>query len=172
MTDLTVGKPWTVLWKFSLPMFVSVIFQQMYSIFDSIIAGKFAGEDALAAVGASYPITMIFMAFAVGQEKPKIFFSNKTIDLGIIPSEKTPCVSVNFIFSNKGKTPLVIYDVKASCGCTVPTWPKAPIKPDGKSLIKVDFETKKQKGVFTKTIFVESNANEDVILLKLKGKVE
>lgn len=105
-------------------------------------------------------------------EKPKIFFSNKTIDLGIIPSEKTPCVSVNFIFSNKGKTPLVIYDVKASCGCTVPTWPKAPIKPDGKSLIKVDFETKKQKGVFTKTIFVESNANEDVILLKLKGKVE
>ena len=47
-------------------MFVSVIFQQMYSIFDSIIAGKFAGEDALAAVGASYPITMIFMAFAVG----------------------------------------------------------------------------------------------------------
>ena len=76
------------------------------------------------------------------------------------------------IFSNKGKTPLVIYDVKASCGCTVPTWPKAPIKPDGKSLIKVDFETKKQKGVFTKTIFVESNANEDVILLKLKGKVE
>ena len=38
---------------------------------------------------------------AVGQEKPKIFFSNKTIDLGIIPSEKTPCVSVNFIFSNK-----------------------------------------------------------------------
>lgn len=82
---------------------------------------------------------------AVGQEKPKIFFSNKTIDLGIIPSEKTPCVSVNFIFSNKGKTPLVIYDVKASCGCTVPTWPKAPIKPDGKSLIKVDFETKKQQ---------------------------
>jgi hypothetical protein len=46
------------------------------------------------------------------------------------------------------------------------------LKPDGKSLIKVDFETKKQKGVFTKTIFVESNANEDVILLKLKGKVE
>lgn len=109
---------------------------------------------------------------AVGQEKPEIVFSNKTIDLGIIPSEKTPCVNVNFIFSNKGKTPLVIYDVKASCGCTVPTWPKAPIKPDGKSLIKVDFETKKQKGVFTKTIFVESNANEDVILLKLKGKVE
>jgi len=69
MTDLTVGKPWTVLWKFSLPMFVSVIFQQMYSIFDSIIAGKFAGEDALAAVGASYPITMIFMDFCMWEGK-------------------------------------------------------------------------------------------------------
>lgn len=64
--DLTVGKPESVLWKFTIPMFISVIFQQMYNIADSVIAGKFAGEDALAAVGASYPITMIFMAIAVG----------------------------------------------------------------------------------------------------------
>lgn len=64
--DLTQGKPQSVLWRFSIPMFISVIFQQMYNIGDSIIAGKFAGEKALAAVGASYPITMIFMAIAVG----------------------------------------------------------------------------------------------------------
>lgn len=64
--DLTVGKPQEVLWRFTIPMFISVIFQQMYNIADSVIAGKFAGEDALAAVGASYPITMIFMAIAVG----------------------------------------------------------------------------------------------------------
>lgn len=64
--DLTTGKPETVLWKYSLPLFVSVIFQQLYNIADSVIAGKFAGEEALAAVGASYPITMIFMAIAVG----------------------------------------------------------------------------------------------------------
>lgn len=64
--DLTEGKPSAVLWKFSIPMFVSVIFQQLYNIADSAIAGKFAGESALAAVGASYPITMIFMAIAVG----------------------------------------------------------------------------------------------------------
>ena len=64
--DLTEGKPEVVLWKFSIPMFVSVIFQQLYNIADSVIAGKFAGEDALAAVGASYPITMIFMAVAMG----------------------------------------------------------------------------------------------------------
>lgn len=64
--DLTEGEPQKVLWSFTLPMFVSVIFQQLYNIADSVIAGKFAGEDALAAVGASYPITMIFMAIAVG----------------------------------------------------------------------------------------------------------
>lgn len=64
--DLTTGSPEKVLWQFSIPMFVSVIFQQMYNIADSVIAGKFAGENALAAVGASYPITMIFMAIAVG----------------------------------------------------------------------------------------------------------
>lgn len=64
--DLTTGKPESVLWHFSIPMFISVIFQQLYNIADSVIAGKFAGESALAAVGASYPITMIFMAVAVG----------------------------------------------------------------------------------------------------------
>lgn len=64
--DLTAGKPAKVLWQFSIPMFISVIFQQMYNIADSVIAGRFAGEAALAAVGASYPITMVFMAIAVG----------------------------------------------------------------------------------------------------------
>lgn len=64
--DLTQGKPGTVLWKFTLPLFGSVIFQQIYNIADSVIAGKFVGEDALAAIGASYPITMIFMAVAIG----------------------------------------------------------------------------------------------------------
>ncbi|MDY3766087.1 MAG: MATE family efflux transporter [Lachnospiraceae bacterium] len=64
--DLTEGKAQSVLWKFTLPLFISVIFQQLYNIADSVIAGKFAGENALAAVGASYPITMIFMAIAVG----------------------------------------------------------------------------------------------------------
>lgn len=66
MKDLTEGKPLHVLWNFSIPMFISVIFQQLYNLADSVIAGKFAGEDALAAVGASYPITMIFMAIAIG----------------------------------------------------------------------------------------------------------
>lgn len=64
--DLTVGRPESVLWKFCLPLFGSVIFQQLYNIADSLVAGKFIGENALAAVGNSYEITLIFIAFAFG----------------------------------------------------------------------------------------------------------
>lgn len=64
--DLTVGKPEQVLWKFCLPLFGSILFQQLYNIADSWVAGKFIGENALAAVGNSYEITLIFIAFAFG----------------------------------------------------------------------------------------------------------
>ncbi len=64
--DLTVGNPRTVLWKFCLPLFGSIVFQQLYNIADSLVAGKFVGENALAAVGNSYEITLIFLAFAFG----------------------------------------------------------------------------------------------------------
>ncbi len=57
--DLTQGKPATVLWKFCLPLFGSIVFQQMYNIADSLVAGKFIGENALASVGNSYEITLI-----------------------------------------------------------------------------------------------------------------
>ena len=64
--DLTVGKPSTVLWKFCMPLFGSILFQQLYNIADSFVAGKFINNDALAAVGNSYEITLIFIAFAFG----------------------------------------------------------------------------------------------------------
>lgn len=64
--DLTVGKPSRVLWQFCLPLFASVIFQQLYNIADSFVAGKFVSEQALAAVGNSYEVTLIFIAFGVG----------------------------------------------------------------------------------------------------------
>ena len=64
--DLTKGKPETVLWQFCIPLFGSIIFQQLYNIADSFVAGKYIGETALAAVGNSYEITLIFIAFAFG----------------------------------------------------------------------------------------------------------
>lgn len=64
--DLTVGRPESVLWRFCLPLFGSIIFQQLYNIADSLVAGKFIGENALASVGNSYEVTLIFIAFAFG----------------------------------------------------------------------------------------------------------
>lgn len=64
--DLTEGKPEQVLWEFCLPLFGSILFQQLYNIADSLVAGKFVSENALAAVGNSYEVTLIFIAFAFG----------------------------------------------------------------------------------------------------------
>lgn len=64
--DLTVGDPNRVLPRFCLPLFGSIIFQQLYNIADSWVCGRFIGEGALAAVGNSYEITLIFIAFAFG----------------------------------------------------------------------------------------------------------
>ncbi len=66
ITDMTAGSTKKILIQFSLPMLLSSVFQQLYNMADSIIAGHFAGRNALAAVGASYPVTMIFMAVATG----------------------------------------------------------------------------------------------------------
>ena len=64
--DLSIGKPSRILWVFCLPLFGSIVFQQLYNIADSFVAGKFIGENALAAVGNSYEITLILIAFAFG----------------------------------------------------------------------------------------------------------
>lgn len=66
ITDMTTGSPTKILWRFSIPLLLSVAFQQFYNMADSIVAGRYAGDLALAAVGASYPITMLFMAVATG----------------------------------------------------------------------------------------------------------
>ena len=64
--DLTTGNPGRALMGFCLPLFGSIIFQQLYNIADSFVAGKFISDKALAAVGNSYEITLIFIAFAFG----------------------------------------------------------------------------------------------------------
>ena len=64
--DMTEGSPSKIILKFAMPMLLSMLFQQLYNVVDSVVAGKFIGVDALASVGASYPITMLFIAIATG----------------------------------------------------------------------------------------------------------
>lgn len=77
-----------------------------------------------------------------------------------------------FKFTNTGTEPLIITDAKGSCDCTVPEWPKQPIRPGESATIKVKYDTKKV-GLFNKTVTITSNArNESVSELKIIGTVE
>ena len=64
--DLTEGQPGRALALFSIPSLISVVFQQLYNMADNVVAGQFIGDDALSAVSVSYPVTMIYMAVALG----------------------------------------------------------------------------------------------------------
>lgn len=89
-------------------------------------------------------------------------------DFGKIPQNKE--VTHEFTFKNPGMIALIINDVKSSCGCTVPEYPKAPIPPGGEGKIKVVFDAK-SSGHFSKTITVYSNTQEKETKLYIKGEV-
>ncbi|MFZ5430613.1 MAG: DUF1573 domain-containing protein [Bacteroidota bacterium] len=75
-----------------------------------------------------------------------------------------------FTFTNKGNKPLILNNVAAACGCTVPEWPREPIPPGGKGEIKVKYDTN-LNGTFNKSITVHSNASNQVVRLSVKGQV-
>jgi hypothetical protein len=76
-----------------------------------------------------------------------------------------------FEFYNSGNAPLIISNAQGSCGCTVPTWPKEPIKPGDSNKIKVSYDTKRV-GPFTKTVTITSNAQSSPKVITIKGVVE
>ncbi len=76
-----------------------------------------------------------------------------------------------FDFTNPGKTPLVIYNVKTSCGCTVPQWPKKPIRSGKTGTIAIEYDTS-HAGAFNKTITVFYNGKESPVELSIKGRVK
>ena len=110
-------------------------------------------------------ITLVsFTAYA----QANIEFKTETIDYGQI-AKGSDGLRV-FEFTNTGNEPLIISDVKSSCGCTVPEKPKGPIQPGETSAIKVKYDTKRV-GKIRKTITVYSNASEPIKALKIKGEV-
>lgn len=81
-------------------------------------------------------------------------------------------VTYNFKFTNTGKEPLVITSAHGSCGCTVPDWPKEPIKKGGDGVIKVTFNSAGKMGPQDKTVTINSNAKSNPMVLHIKGNVE
>lgn len=100
---------------------------------------------------------------------PVIEFKNKTHDFKrVIQGEK---VFYAFPFNNTGDANLIISQVVPSCGCTVPTFPKKPIKPGEKSYIKVVFDSKGRKGKFSKSVTVFANTVPNSVQLFIKGSI-
>lgn len=102
------------------------------------------------------------------QNTPKFQFETEVIDYGEIP-KGSDGVRV-FRFKNIGDAPLVIDNVYASCGCTVPSWPRSPIPPGETGEIEVEYDTS-IIGPIRRTISIDSNADEPTKAVKIKGKV-
>lgn len=103
-------------------------------------------------------------------QKAKITFTEETYDFGKIAEEKGP-VTKEFTFTNTGAQPLIIQNVKASCGCTTPDWTKDPILPGKKGFIKATYNPHGRPGPFNKSITVTSNAENSNVVLIIKGEV-
>lgn len=100
----------------------------------------------------------------------KIEFSSIEYDFGNIDAADG-IAECEFIFFNKGTVPLVLNEVKPSCGCTTPGWTREPVLPGKSGSIKVNFNPKGSKGRFNKSISVSSNAENSKVLLVIKGNV-
>ena len=98
-----------------------------------------------------------------------ISFDKKEYDFGTV--NEGHIVETSYIVTNSGKTDLVITNAKASCGCTVPVWPKNPIKPGDTGEVKVKFNTSGKPNRQQKTITLTTNTESGREVLTLKGSV-
>jgi hypothetical protein len=123
-------------------------------------------------------LVVFFVAVSCSQTSKKsagkqsgalIEFETTEHDYGTIPYRGDG--TYEFVFKNAGKEPLVLKNVRSSCGCTVPEWPKEPIKKGEKSKIKVSYNTR-ITGNFSKSVSVYPNASDAPFVLTIKGKVE
>ncbi len=97
-------------------------------------------------------------------------FDNERHDFGEL--DEGPKATHEFSFTNVGKEPLIITNARASCGCTVPKWPKEPILPGQSSSIKVEYNTKGRPNSFNKAITITSNAKSRTKVIYIKGFVK
>ncbi len=109
------------------------------------------------------------VAASVPNAEALISWSTEIYEFGSI--EQNVPATAEFVLTNEGKQPLIITDVKKTCGCTVPAYNDEPIMPGESSTIKATYNAKKA-GPFTKTVKVYTTLSDQPILLKLKGNVE
>ena len=113
---------------------------------------------------------MALTAVAMMAQQPVITFEKTEHDFGKI-NEADGRVSVVFSFKNEGMAPLILSNVRASCGCTTPTWTKEPVEPGQTGSITVTYNPNGRPGRFQKTVTITSNATEATKRVYIKGEV-
>jgi len=114
-------------------------------------------------------VLLLFVVFSISAQ-PKLTFDKMQHDFGKV-NEGDGEVSYDFAFKNTGTAPLVIQDVRTTCGCTTPEWTKQPIRPDETGFIKVEYDVKGRPGAIDKTITVHSTGSSAPIILRIVGEV-
>ena len=115
-------------------------------------------------------LTFLVTGMADVMAQPEIAFNSKAHDFGKI--NEGEIAAVVFTFTNAGDLPLVLGDIKASCGCTTPFWTKDPVMPGETGEIKASYNSKNRPGAFNKSITVNSNALSRSEVLTIKGIVD
>lgn len=108
------------------------------------------------------------MVQAQAPQVPSIEF--KALEHNFGKQEYKANTTYSFEFKNTSKVPLILTSVSASCGCTTPEWPKEPILPGKTGSIKVTYNSQ-IIGVFTKLVYVYSNASTNMVTLTIKGEI-
>jgi hypothetical protein len=114
-------------------------------------------------------LSLIFFTVGVWSQ-PKIQLSSTEYNFGKFKEEAGE-QTYDFMVTNTGNSPLVIQNIVASCGCTIPEWTRSPIPAGGKGRITAIYDPKNRPGPFNKTLTVYSNSNPKVVVLVIKGEV-
>lgn len=104
----------------------------------------------------------------VNPNAPEITFEKLVHDYGTVPYNGDG--KCTFTFTNTGKEPLILTNVRSSCGCTVPKWPREPILPGASDVIHVEYKTNRI-GSINKSVTVQSNASNNNVVLRITGQV-
>lgn len=123
----------------------------------------------LALLFSLFAFALVFHTNAQEASGAAISFKEKSIDFGDITQGDK--VSHTFELTNTGKAPLIISNVAATCGCTVPSWPKEPIAPGKSAEIKVSFNSTGKMGKQNSVVRIYSNASEPIEKISLISNV-
>ncbi len=128
-------------------------------------SGKTASQPAT----LSQKVSQTENSASVKGSLPAFQFNESTHDFGTI--KEGDIVEHTFKFTNTGEVPLIIQSASASCGCTVPSYPRAPVAPGATGEIQVKFDSSNKPGIQNKTISLTANTDPSITRLTIKSNV-